>query len=267
MESVEKEEVKKEIISERTEIVSQLDDWLEVPMLVLSIVWLALFVVEMTYGLSPFLETAGNLIWIIFGIDFAVKFLMAPKKLEYLKGNWLTLLALALPALRIFRVLRAFRLLRAARGVRGLRLVRLLTSLNRGMRSLGATFNRRGFGYVLMLTLIVIFGGAAGMYNFEEGIERGFVNYADALWWTAMIITSIGSDYFPKTAEGRMLCLLLSVYGFAVFGYVTATLATFFIQRDSETAGERGEPCIDDLHTELTELRTKIDLLGERLLR
>ena len=105
MESVEKEEVKKEIISERNEIVSQLDDWLEVPMLVLSIIWLALFVVEMTYGLSPFLETVGNLIWIIFGIDFAIKFLMAPKKLEYLKENWLTLLALALPALRIFRAL------------------------------------------------------------------------------------------------------------------------------------------------------------------
>jgi voltage-gated potassium channel len=267
MEVVAKEEVRKEIQIERSEIVSQLDDWLEVPMLVLSIIWLALFVVEMTVGISPFLETIGNVIWIIFGIDFGVKLLLAPKKFEYLKNNWLTLLSLALPALRIFRAFRAFRLLRAARAARGLRLVRLLTSLNRGMRSLGATFSRRGFGYVLMLTIIVIFGGAAGMYNFEEGIENGYVNYADALWWTAMIITSIGSDYFPKTAEGRMLCLLISVYGFAVFGYVTATLATFFIQRDSETATERGEPCIADVHNELTQLKAQIEVLGDRLAR
>lgn len=265
MEVEAKQNVEKEIESERAQIVSQLDDWLEIPMLVLSIIWLALFIVEMTQGISPFLEMIGNVIWIIFGVDFAAKFLLAPNKLEYLKGNWLTLLALALPALRIFRLFRAFRLLRAARAARGLRLVRLLTSLNRGMRSLGATFSRRGFGYVLILTLIVIFGGSAGMYNFEQGIESGFVNYADALWWTAMIITSIGSDYFPKTAEGRMLCLLLSVYGFAVFGYVTATLATFFIQRDTETAGERGEPCIADLHNELMRLRTQIDLLSEKL--
>ena len=267
MDVIPKEEVRKEIESERSAIVTLLENWLEIPMLVLSIIWLALFVVEMTIGICPFLETIGNVIWIIFGIDFGVKFLLAPKKLEYLKNNWLTLLALALPALRIFRAFQAFRLLRAARATRGLRLVRLLTSVNRGMRSLGRTFSRRGFGYVVMLTLIVIFGGAAGMYSFEEGIENGFVNYADALWWTAMMITSIGSDYFPKTAEGRMLCLLISVYGFAVFGYVTATLATFFIQRDSETAAERGEPCIADLHSELKDLKARIELLGDRLAR
>ncbi|MEO5860768.1 MAG: potassium channel family protein [Pyrinomonadaceae bacterium] len=260
----EKQDVKSEIAAERSEIVGQLDDWLEIPMLVLSIIWLALFVAEMTLGVSPFLEAVGNVIWIIFGIDFAIKLLLSPDRLTYLKSNWLTLLALALPALRIFRAFRAFRLLRAARAARGLRLVRLLTSLNRGMRSLGKAFGRRGFGYVLLLTLIVIFAGAAGMYNFE-GIESGFVSYADALWWTAMIITSIGSDYFPKTPEGRMLCLLISIYGFAVFGYVTATLATFFTQRDIETASERGEPCIADMHAELRELRSQIDLLGERL--
>jgi len=34
--------------------------------------------------------------------------------------------------------------------------------------------------------------------------------------------------------RGRILCFLLSLYGFAVLGYVTATLATFFIGRDAE---------------------------------
>ncbi len=250
--------VKEEIRSERIEIVHQLEDWLEIPMLVLSLIWLALFIVEMTQGIGPFLEIAGNVIWIIFGIEYLLRLLVAPEKFAYIKSSWLTLLALALPALRVFRLFRAFRLLQAARAARGLRLVRLLTSLNRGMKALGATFSRRGFGYVLLLTLIVIFGGAAGMYNFEKHIEGGFVSYADALWWTAMLITSIGSDYFPRSGEGRMLCLILSLYGFAVFGYVTATLATFFIQRDTETASERGEPCLLDLQTELKELRQEI---------
>ncbi len=258
MEPIEKEVVKKEIKAERWALVDQLDEWLEIPMLVLSIIWLVLLVLEMTRGISPFLETLGNVIWIIFGIDYGIKLLLAPEKIEYIKQNWLTLLALALPALRIFRAFQAFKLLRAARAARGLRLVRLLTSLNRGMRSLGSAFSRRGLGYVLMLTLIVILAGGAGMYNFEQGVEGGFVNYADALWWTAMLITSIGSAYFPQTAEGRMLCLLLAVYGFAVFGYMTATLATFFIQRDTETAPERGEPCLADIKSELVELRAML---------
>jgi voltage-gated potassium channel len=251
-------DVSEEIKAERIEIVHQLEDWLEMPMLVLSLIWLTLFVIEMTRGISPFLEIAGNVIWVIFGIEYVVRLVLAPEKFAYIKSNWLTLLALALPALRIFRLFRAFSLLRAARAARGLRLVRLLTSLNRGMKALGATFSRRGFGYVLLLTLIVVFGGAAAMYNFEQEIEGGFVNYADALWWTAMLITSIGSDYFPKTGEGRMLCLILSLYGFAVFGYVTATLATFFIQRDNETAPDRGEACIADLQNEIKELKLEI---------
>ncbi len=44
----------------------------------------------------------------------------------------------------------------------------------------------------------------------------------------------MGSDYWPRTPEGRILCLLLALYAFAVFGYVTATLASYFIGRDAE---------------------------------
>ena len=260
----EKEVLQEEVKAERWEILHRLEDWLEMPMVVLSVIWLILLILEMTRGISPFLDAASNLIWIIFGIEYALKFVLAPEKWAYIKGSWITLLALALPALRIFRALRAFRLLRAARTARGLRLVRLITSLNRGMRSLGSAFGRRGVGYLAMLTLLVLLGGAAGMYNFEQEVEGGFVSYADALWWTAMLLTSIGSDYFPQSAEGRMLCFILAVYGFAVFGYMTATLATFFIQRDNETAPERGEPCIADLMRELTELRTEVRELNAK---
>ena len=268
MEKIKKEVVKQEIKNERLEILRQLEDWLETPMFVLSFIWLALFIYEIIRGLSPFLETLATVIWIIFGIDFAVKFILAPKKIEYLKSNWLTAIALALPALRIFRIFRVFRLLQVTRAARGLRLVRLLTSLNRGMKALGASFARRGFGYVLMLSLIVIFGGAAGMYAFENEVAGGFKNYADALWWTAMLLTSIGSDYFPQTAEGRILCFIIALYGFAVFGYVTATLATFFVQRDTEKREEEkppDTPTLAELQTEIRELRNDLkQLLAER---
>jgi voltage-gated potassium channel len=49
-----------------------------------------------------------------------------------------------------------------------------------------------------------------------------------------MLLTSLGSEYWPQTPEGRWLCLLLSIYGFGVFGYLTATIASFFIGRDAE---------------------------------
>jgi voltage-gated potassium channel len=40
---------------ERSEILQQLDNWLETPMLVLGITWLGLFVVDLVWGLTPLL--------------------------------------------------------------------------------------------------------------------------------------------------------------------------------------------------------------------
>lgn len=261
------DEAKAVLDKEREEILERLEGWLETPLLILGFVWLALLVIEFIQGLSPFLETVSNAIWIIFIVDFAVKFTLAPHKLGYLKSNWLTAVALLVPALRVFRIFRVFRIMQAARFARGLRLVRIITSLNRGMRALGASMGRRGFGYVVALTVIVLASGAAGMYAFENETEGGLRNYGESLWWTAMLLTSIGSDYFPKTPEGRILCLLLSVYGFCIFGYVTATLATFFVERDAadKNSAIADTGGIENLQTEISALREEIRLLSARL--
>jgi voltage-gated potassium channel len=255
--------MKQTLENERSEILNQLEDWLETPMVVLGFVWLLLLVVELTRGLSEFLETVGTVIWIIFILDFAVKFTLAPHKWTYIKDNWLTAIALAVPALRVFRIIRIVRLLRVARAARGLRLLRVVTSVNRGMKALGASMGRRGMGYVAALTLVVTLSGAAAMYAFENEVAGGFNSYGAALWWTAMLITSIGSEYWPRTAEGRVLCFLISLYGFAVFGYVTATLASFFIGRDAEDQhGEiAGAESVRELHAEIAALRADVKML------
>ncbi len=253
---------------ERSELLEQLEDRLELPMLVLGFVWLALLVAELIWGLSQWLEVLGTIIWIVFIIDFGIKLILAPRRLEYIKDSWITVLALLLPALRVFRVVRLLRILRAARAARGLRLFRVVSSLNRGMKSLGAAMARRGFSYVLALTIIVTFVGAAGMYAFENSLPSGagLESYGAALWWTAMIMTSLGSEYWPQTPEGRTLCFLLAVYGFAVFGYVTATLATFFIGRDAENdqAELAGEASIRELRDEIRALREEIRASNKR---
>jgi len=220
--------------NERYELLRRLEDSLETPMLALAFVWLALLVVELIWGESLLFEVIGTIIWVVFILDFAVEFVLAPHKVAYLKRNWLNAMSLLIPALRLFRVFRVFRLLRAARLGRSLRLLRVVSSLNRGMRALGASLSRRGFGYVIALTVLVAFTGAAGMYAFENGASGGMKSYGEALWWTAMVLTTMGSQYWPQTVEGRVLCVFLALYAFAVFGYVTAALATFFIGRDAE---------------------------------
>lgn len=255
---------KQALEQERIEVLQQLEDWLETPMLVLSFVWLALFIIELIWGLSPLLEIVNNTIWIIFILDFLVKFAVAPQKKTYLKQNWLTAISLLLPALRTFRIVRVVRSLRTVRAIRGLRLLRVMTSTNRGMRALSASFTRRGFGYIIVLTAIITLVGAAGMYAFESEVpDAGLNNYGEALWWTAMLMTTMGSEYWPQSTEGRVLCFVLSLYAFAVFGYVTATLATFFIGRDADddSAELAGAKSITELHDEITALRGEIQEL------
>ncbi|MBW3550495.1 MAG: ion transporter, partial [Proteobacteria bacterium] len=162
-----------------------------------------------------------------------IRFALAPDKVPFLKSSWLTILALAVPALRLFR---ALSFLRAARGLRGLRLVRIVGTANRSMNALKSTLERRGFIYVAGLTALVIFLGAAGMLNFENArdVEGGFTSYGHALWWTGMLVASIGTENWPVTTEGRVLTMLLATYGLAMFGYIAATFASFFIGRDAE---------------------------------
>lgn len=260
--------VERKIKRERREILSRLENWLETPLLILGFVWLALLIVEFVWGENPYLDSLSTLIYVIFIVDFAVKFFLAPDKTDYLKNNWITVIALAVPALRIFRIFRVVRVFQAARVARGLRLVRVLTSFNRGMKALAASFGRRGISYILALTVIVLFAGAAGMYAFEKDVEGTTLNtYGNAVWWTAMLLTSIGSEYFPQTAEGRVLCFILALYGFAIFGYVTATLATFFIEREADSresaVADAGQ--LRNLEEEIKGLREEMKLLMQSM--
>jgi voltage-gated potassium channel len=247
---------------ERWRLLLRLQRWLETPMLVLGFIWLVLLVLELVRGISTELETLGTAIWIIFIAEFALSLTLAPRKFKFLRSNWLSAVSLIVPALRVFRIFRVIRVLRAARATRGLRLVRVIGSLNRGMQALGQSMGRRGFGYALLLTTLVIFVGAAGMFAFEQALPNGdgLRDYWDALWWTGMLMTTIGSEYWPATAEGRTLAFLLSVYAVAVFGYVTAALATFFIGRDAEARGGEiaGAAAIDRLQEEIAGLRDEL---------
>lgn len=257
---------------ERWEALAGLEAWLERPMQLLGFLWLGLLILELTRGLTPPLAMLSTAIWVVFILDFALRLALAPARMAYLRENWLGLLSLLVPALRILRIARVARVVRLAPAARGLRLVRVVSSINRTMRALGHTMSRRGLGYVVTLTVVVTLVGAAGLYAFERELPDGqrLPDFMTALWWTGTIMTTMGTDYWPRTGAGRVLCLLLGVYAFAVFGYVTAALASFFIGRDAadEEAEVVGRDAIEALRAEIAGLRAEVRALrataGER---
>lgn len=116
----------------------RLEEWLEPIMFLLAFVWLWLFIEELVDGLSPRQQLAVSAIWIIFIIEFLLKLYLAPRRLNYAARNWITVIALAVPAFRVFRLLGALRVLSVARVASSARLVRALTSTTRAYKALKA---------------------------------------------------------------------------------------------------------------------------------
>lgn len=267
-------DTRRRLHSERWALLEQINALADKPLIGLSFVWLVLLVLELTQGLGTFLQALTYIIWVVFIVDFVIEFTIAPKKLAYLRHNWLTAFSLLLPALRILRIFRVLRVLSATRAVRSVSLLRVLTSLNRSMRAISKTLGRRGIGYVITLTVIVSFGGAAGMYAFESPAAlreaevggTGLTSYGEAVWWTAMIMTTLGSAYWPQTVEGRVLGWLLAVFAFAIFGYITATIASFFVSQDVGTTQQPISPATAETVTdELVALRTEVVTLRQQV--
>ena len=89
------------LTKERLKLLQTIDDALAKPILLLGIIWLALLVVELVYGTKAWSSGLTILIWAVFVVDFIIRFTLAPKKVRFLKKNWLVALSLLLPALSI----------------------------------------------------------------------------------------------------------------------------------------------------------------------
>lgn len=259
---------KEQVSRERWHLLDQVSELLDTPMIVISIIWLILVIVEMTQGLPGALNQVMIWIWGLFVLHFLLEWFLAPAKWAYLRGNWFTAVALFVPAfrmLRIFRGLRFLRLAKAARVSRGASLLRILSSLNRSIQSARVALHRHRTGYVLVATLIVVFGGAAGGYFFENpsslraaGVEGGgdLDSFGEALWWSMALVTNLGPVYIPQTAEGRLLAAGLSLYALSILGYVAATFAAYFMGRPSEGAGT--EVSNEDIARQIAALRAEL---------
>jgi voltage-gated potassium channel len=209
---------------------------LERPMLLLSFVWFLVIITELVNGTSPLLLSLGTVLWALFVLYFGLRLAIAPDRVVFLKRNWLFVLAILVPILRFFPFLQTLPLARALTATFGMQVIWMFASADLGLRSLRRTMGRRGTGYVLTFTVVVILAGAAGMLHFENDSPdpQGIHSYPEALWWVAMQITNIGSGYRPVTVGGHVLCLGISIFALAIFGYLTAVFAAFFIGRDAE---------------------------------
>ena len=84
-------------------------------------------------------------------------------------------------------------------------------------------------------------------------IDEAFASFWDALWYCFAVVTTIGfGDLTPTTEIGRLLSVILGLYGIVVVALITSIIVNFYGEMKKESAtqtvesevGEDGElPC------------------------
>jgi voltage-gated potassium channel len=238
-------------------------------MLLLSFVWFLVIISELVNGTGPLLLSLGTVLWVLFVVYFCLRLAIVSQRWAFLKRNWLFVLAILVPILRFFPFLQTLPLARVLTATFGMQVIWMFASADLGLRSLRRTMGRRGTGYALTFTAVVLLAGAAGMLHFENESPdpQGIHTYPKALWWVAMQITNIGSGYRPVTVGGHVLCLGISIFAVAIFGYLTAVFAAFFIGRDAEDPKSAipNQTSIQQLSDEVALLRKAIEAVLKRV--
>ncbi|MNX87765.1 pH-gated potassium channel KcsA [compost metagenome] len=200
----------------RRRAIRKLDRILDLPMAVLSLLFFALIIAD--FAAPPeavyraWFDEATLIIWLLFVVEYLVKLAIAPNRPRYIRHRWLDLMVLLFPMLRLLRVLRVVWI--------GFSLFRLGIALRRGLKGLKRFLVASRFGYVAGTTGVVVLTASAAMLALEHDVKGSQIHtFGTALWWSAAIVTTVGSDVFPKSAGGRILAVLMMGYGMAVFGY------------------------------------------------
>ena len=204
---------------------SKLDRWIETtewPLMVAALAFLAAYAWPI---LDPGLPTGAALTcaavtwsaWAVFAVDYVARVVLAPERRRYVIRHLHDLAVIVLPLLRPLRLLR---------------LVTVIGALN---RRAGSSLRGRVAVYVTGGTTLLAAVGALAMLDAERTAPgANITTIGDALWWSVTTITTVGyGDRYPTTTTGRVIAVGLMLAGIALLGVVTATLASWLIERVS----------------------------------
>jgi voltage-gated potassium channel len=154
-------------------------------------------------------------VWVVFVVDFAALLLTAERRVHWFLHHLPQFLVVALPALRPLRLLRLLSLWSV--------LQRFATTWVRGRISI----------YVAGCALMLVYIGALAELEAERGRPGANIeDFRTAVWWAFETISTVGyGDHYPTTIEGEAIAVGLMIAGIGVLGIVTATLASWFVER------------------------------------
>jgi voltage-gated potassium channel len=117
--------------------------------------------------------------------------------------------------------------------LRPLRLLSLAMVVDVFQRAVGDTIRGRVIVYTVFGAVVMIYAASLAILDIERHVPGAHItSFGDALWWS---ITTVGyGDLTPVTGGGRVVAVVLMIGGISLVGVVTATLASWIVQRVAE---------------------------------
>ena len=92
--------------------------------------------------------------------------------------------------------------------------------------------------------------------DFSIELKQGSItDFGEAIWWSFVTVTTVGyGDLSPVTWQGRCIAIGLMITGVALIGIVTATLASWIVDRVRDETDKRA----DEAESETEQLRHNV---------
>lgn len=171
-------------------------------------------------------------ICLIFLIDFALNIWRTPDKLGYffMGGGWLDLLG-AIPTIAELPMMPLLRLCRLNRVVRTVKYLRGIER-DQVMRESRQTPAKTALLSTILSAIVLVAVTSLVILPLERGAPNAEITSGrDAFWWALVTITTVGyGDLVPVTTAGRIVTVVLMIFGIGNFAvltsFITANVAT-----------------------------------------
>ena len=189
----------------------------------------------------------------VFIIDYLLRWATADVKQEKGTAAFLKYPFTFWAIIDLLSILPSFNILgetfKVARTARLLKMFRLLKALRYSSQIL-VFFNvlkkeRKVLGSVLLFAVCYIFVTALVMFNVEpqfnpETGETTFSTFFDALYWSAVTLTTVGyGDMCPATDAGRIISMLSAMFGIAIIALPSGIITASYIDELKASKNER----------------------------
>lgn len=193
--------------------------WARWPLTCASVAFLALYSWRVISDAAQAYALWVNLLiavtWAMFVLDYCVRLAIARERWRWFRTHLTDLAVTVMPVLRLTRLMRVF------------------TTIASRRRSHAAELRAQIVFYGIGIVAILVYLASLLTLDVERDAPgASIVNFGDAIWWACATVTTTGyGDYTPVTVIGRLVGVCLMFGGLAIAGIVTATLASWVLER------------------------------------